>query len=44
MGNANYNSLQTSLKRTAGRFTFLASYTYGKSMTDFQHSRAGQSL
>jgi hypothetical protein len=32
MGNANYNSLQTSLKRTAGRFTFLASYTYGKSM------------
>jgi len=32
MGNANYNSLQTSLKRTAGHFTFLASYTYGKSM------------
>ena len=32
MGNANYNSLQMSLKRTAGRFTFLASYTYGKSM------------
>jgi len=32
MGNANYNSLQTSLKRTTGRFTFLASYTYGKSM------------
>jgi len=32
MGNANYNSLQTSLKRTAGPFTFLASYTYGKSM------------
>lgn len=32
MGNANYDSLQTSLKRTAGRFTFLASYTYGKSM------------
>jgi Carboxypeptidase regulatory-like domain len=32
MGNANYNSLQTSLKRTAGRVTFLASYTYGKSM------------
>jgi hypothetical protein len=32
MGNANYNSLQTSLKRTAGRMTFLASYTYGKSM------------
>jgi hypothetical protein len=32
MGNANYNSLQTALKRTAGRLTFLASYTYGKSM------------
>jgi hypothetical protein len=32
MGNANYNSLQTSLKRTAGRLTFLASYTFGKSM------------
>jgi hypothetical protein len=32
MGNANYNSLQATLKRTAGRLTFLASYTYGKSM------------
>jgi hypothetical protein len=32
MGNANYNSLQTSLKQTAGRLTLLASYTYGKSM------------
>jgi hypothetical protein len=32
MGNANYNSLQTSLRRTAGPLTFLASYTYGKSM------------
>jgi len=32
MGNANYNSLQTSLKRTAGGLSFLASYTYGKSM------------
>jgi hypothetical protein len=32
MGNANYNSLQTSLKRTAGPLTLLASYTYGKSM------------
>jgi hypothetical protein len=32
MGNANYHSLQTSLKRTAGRLTLLASYTYGKSM------------
>jgi Carboxypeptidase regulatory-like domain len=32
MGNANYNSLQVSLKRTAGHLTLLASYTYGKSM------------
>jgi hypothetical protein len=32
MGNANYHSLQTSLKRTAGGLTLLASYTYGKSM------------
>jgi hypothetical protein len=32
MGNANYNALQLSLKRGAGRFTWLASYTYGKSM------------
>src|SRR6202011_598654 len=30
MGNANYNSLQTSLKRTSGPLTLLASYTYGK--------------
>jgi len=32
MGNANYNSLQTSLKRTSGPLTLLASYTYGKSL------------
>jgi Carboxypeptidase regulatory-like domain len=32
MGNSNYNSLQASLKRTAGHLTLLASYTYGKSM------------
>jgi hypothetical protein len=32
MGNANYSSLQASLKRTAGPLTLLASYTYGKSM------------
>jgi hypothetical protein len=32
MGNANYNSLQATLKRTAGALTFLASYTYGKSI------------
>jgi len=32
MGNANYNSLQAFLKRTAGPLTLLASYTYGKSM------------
>ena len=32
MGNANYNGLQLTLKRTAGRLTWLASYTYGKSL------------
>jgi hypothetical protein len=32
MGNANYNSFQASLKRTAGGLTLLASYTYGKAM------------
>lgn len=32
MGNSNYNSLQASLKRTAGHLSLLASYTYGKSM------------
>jgi hypothetical protein len=32
MGNASYNSLQASLKRTAGPLTLLASYTYGKAM------------
>jgi len=32
MGNANYNSLQASLKRTTGPLTLLGSYTYGKSM------------
>lgn len=32
MGNAHYNALQLSLKRTTGRLTWLASYTYGKSM------------
>jgi hypothetical protein len=32
MGNANYNSLQATLKRTAGRLTLLGSYTYGKSI------------
>src|SRR6202171_4147718 len=32
MGNASYNSLQASLKRTAGPLTLLASFTYGKSM------------
>jgi hypothetical protein len=34
MGNANYNSLQASLRRTAGGLTLLASYTYGKSMDE----------
>jgi hypothetical protein len=32
MGNANYSALQLSLKRGVGRLTWLASYTYGKSM------------
>jgi hypothetical protein len=32
MGNANYNALQLTLKRGTGRMTWLASYTYGKSM------------
>jgi hypothetical protein len=32
MGNANYHSLQASLKRTTGPLTLLASYTYGKSL------------
>jgi hypothetical protein len=32
MGNANYNALQFTLRRTTGRLTWLGSYTYGKSM------------
>jgi len=32
MGNSNYNSLQFTLKRTAGALTVLASYTYAKSL------------
>jgi hypothetical protein len=32
MGSANYNALQLTLKRTTGPLTFLASYTYGKSL------------
>jgi hypothetical protein len=32
MGNANYNALQLTLKRTNGPLTLLASYTYGKSL------------
>jgi hypothetical protein len=34
MGNANYNALQLALKRTTGRLTWLASYTYGKSLDE----------
>ncbi len=37
MGNANYNALQLTLKRTTGPLTMLASYTYGKSL-DFSSS------
>jgi hypothetical protein len=32
MANSNYNSLQTSLQRSVGAFTFLAAYTYSKSL------------
>jgi Carboxypeptidase regulatory-like domain len=32
VGNANYNALQFTLKRTTGPLTLLASYTYGKSL------------
>jgi hypothetical protein len=32
VGNANYNALQLTLKRTTGPLTLLASYTYGKSL------------
>jgi len=32
MGNANYNALQFTLKRTTGPLSLLASYTYGKSL------------
>jgi hypothetical protein len=32
MGNANYNALQLTFKRTTGPLTLLASYTYGKSL------------
>jgi hypothetical protein len=32
MGDANYNALQLTLKRTSGPLTMLASYTYGKSL------------
>jgi hypothetical protein len=32
MGNANYNALQFTVRRTTGPLTLLASYTYGKSL------------
>jgi hypothetical protein len=32
MGNANFNALQLTLKRTSGPLTLLATYTYGKSL------------
>jgi hypothetical protein len=34
LGNSNYNSLQVSLERTAGDLSFLAAYTYSKSIDD----------
>ncbi len=33
-GNSNYNSLQTSLEKRSGAFTFLAGYTFSKSIDD----------
>lgn len=34
IGNSHYNSLQVSVRHTSGRLTFLAGYTYGKSIDD----------
>jgi hypothetical protein len=34
LGDSNYNALDLTLKRTSGRLTMLASYTYGKSLDD----------
>jgi hypothetical protein len=34
MGNANYNGLELTLKRSAGPLSFLASYTYSKSLDE----------
>jgi hypothetical protein len=43
VANANYNSLQTSLERKAGNLSFLAAYTYSKSI-DNTGAEAGGNL
>lgn len=42
IGNSSYNSLQLTLKHSGGGFTFLGSYTYGKSLD--QASSLGEQL
>lgn len=42
IGNSNYNSLQVSVSRKAGRFQFLAGYTYSKSID--QSSNLGEEV
>lgn len=42
LGNSTYNSLQATLKHTAGGFTILGSYTYGKSLD--QASNLGEQV
>lgn len=42
IGNSNYNSLQVSLRRKAGRLQFLAGYTYSKSID--QSSNLGEEV
>jgi hypothetical protein len=39
IGNANYNSLQLSLRHTSGRLTFQAGYTFSKSIDDASDER-----
>jgi hypothetical protein len=40
-GNSNYNALEVSLRRTSHRMTFLASYTYSKSLDNTSSYGAG---
>jgi hypothetical protein len=39
VGNSNYNSLQASLQHSSGRLTFLAGYTYAKSIDQSSDAR-----